>query len=104
MHVILHLSGRACILGCLNSVQDRLYRRKQANNISVNKTSSGEAAHVPFALYYGSVSHYLEHFRLGRPASHWPYSRRVLELYQQVWMELKRLGHAPNWWRERILT
>ena len=59
---------------------------------------------MPFALYHGSVSHYLEHSRPGGPASHWPYARHALELYQQVWMELKRLGHAPDWWWERILA
>ena len=70
----------------------------------MNKTSSGEPAHVPFALYHGSSSHYLEHFRPGRPSSHWPYARHALQLYRQVWTELKRLGHAPDWWRERMLA
>ena len=70
----------------------------------MNKTSSEESAHVPFALYHGSSSHYLEHFRPGRQPSHWPYARHALELYRQVWTELKRLGHAHDWLRDRILA
>ena len=68
----------------------------------MDQISSEAAAHVPFALYHGSSSHYLKHFRLGRPPSHWPYARHALKLHRQVWTELKLLGHAPDWRRERI--
>ena len=60
--------------------------------------AAGESAHVPFTLYHGSSSHYLGYFRPGRSPSHWPYARDALELYRRVWTELKRLGHAPDWW------
>ena len=59
---------------------------------------------MPFPLYHGSSNHYLEHFRPGRPPSHWPYAQHALELYQKVWMELRRLGHPPDWQRQRILA
>lgn len=68
------------------------------------QTSSEEAAYVPFALYHGSSTHYLEHFRLGRPPSPWPYARSALELYRQAWAQLKLLGQAPDWWQEKILV
>ena len=70
----------------------------------MDQTSSEAAAHVPFALYHGSSSHYLAHFRPGQEPSHWPYVQDALKLYRQVWTELKRLGHAPDWWQERILA
>ena len=70
----------------------------------MDQASSEAAACLPFALYHGSSSHYLEHFRPGRPPSPWPYAPHALELYQQVWKALKRLGHAPDWWEERILA
>ena len=70
----------------------------------MDQTSSEEPAHVPFPLYHGTSSHHLKHFRPGQPPSNWPYALHALELYRQVWTELKLLGHAPDWWRERILV
>ena len=70
----------------------------------MDKRSTGADACVPFPLYHGSSSHYLAHFRLGQPPSHWPYTRAALKLYRQVWTELKRLGHVPDWWQERMLA
>ena len=68
------------------------------------QTSGGEPALVPFPFYHGSSSHYLGHFRLGQSPSHWPYAWDALELYRRVWTELKRFGHAADWWQERILA
>ena len=59
---------------------------------------------MPFALYHGSSSHYLASFRPGEALSHWPYRRDALELYRRVWVDLKRLGQAPDWWQEKILA
>lgn len=70
----------------------------------MDQTSSEEAAHVPFPLYHGSSTHYLERFRPGQPPSNWPYTVHALELYRRVWTELKLLGHVPDWWRERTLV
>ena len=67
-------------------------------------TSAGEPTHVPFALYHGSSSHYLVNFRLGESLSHWSFKRDALELYRRVWIELKPLGHAPDWWQKKILA
>ena len=70
----------------------------------MDQTSSEAVAHVQFALFHGSSSHYLEHFRPGQPPSPWPYAPHALKLYRQVWTELKCLGHPPDWWEERVLA
>lgn len=70
----------------------------------MDQASAGESTHVPFVLYHGTSSHHLANFRPGNLLSHWPYKREALKLYRQVWMELRRIGHTPDWWQERVLT
>ena len=70
----------------------------------MDRTSTAEPAHVPFALYHGSSSHYLVNFRPGETLSDWPHTRDALELYRLLWTELKRLGQSPDWWQEKILA
>ena len=70
----------------------------------MDSTATAEPAHVPFALYHGSSSHYLANFRPGDPVSHWPHRQAARDLYRRVWTELKGLGHAPDWWQERTLA
>ena len=43
-------------------------------------------------------------FRPEESFSHWSFKRDALELYRRVWIELKRLGHAPDWSQEKILA
>ena len=59
---------------------------------------------MPFALYHGSSSHYLVNFRPGESLTRWPYQRDALKLYRRVWIELKRLGQAPDWWKGKNWT
>ena len=70
----------------------------------MDRTSTAGPAHVPFALYHGSSSHYLVNFRPREPLSDWPHTRDALELYRRLWTELKRLGQSPEWWQEKILA
>ena len=70
----------------------------------MDRTSAAEPAHVPFALYHGSSSHYLVYFRPEETLSDWPHTRDALELYRRLWKELKRLGQSPEWWQEKILA
>ena len=43
-------------------------------------------------------------FRPGETLSDCPHKGDALELYRRVCTELKRLGHAPDWWQEKILA
>ncbi len=67
----------------------------------MDRTSPAEPAHVPFALYHGSSSHYLANFRPGETLLAWPHTRDALELYHRLWTELKRLGQSPDWWKKK---
>ena len=94
-----------CIVGCVQAVHDAYRRRnKQVKILSMAPTSPREPSHVPFALYHGLSSHYLVNFRLGETLSDWLYKGDALELYRRVGTELKRLGHAPDWWQGKILA
>ena len=70
----------------------------------MNPTSPAGLTQVPFPLYHGSSTHYLANFRPGEALSDWPYARDALDLYRQIWTELSGLGHAPEWWQEKILA
>ena len=59
---------------------------------------------VPFPLFHGTSSHYLELFRPGTVPGDWPYGDAAISLLGETWAALREFGREPDWWVERTLN
>jgi hypothetical protein len=58
---------------------------------------------VPFPLYHGSSSHYLDAFRRGAAPAGWPHKDSAITLFRNVWNALRLLGVEPDGYIQYML-
>ncbi len=59
---------------------------------------------VPFPLYHGTSSHYLDAFQVGQGVEAWPFKAPAFELLQETWRLLSALGTEPDWMIRNVLS
>ena len=58
---------------------------------------------VPFPLYHGSSTHYIDGFRRGEAPADWPLKEGALQLLRDIWIRLNACGEEPEFWIQNMM-